>query len=461
MNYTLLNGDKYLLNMLYAHWKTGGHNRQAVYELFYRKPPFGGNFVIFSGLRHLDEYINNLKCTIEDIDWIMSQPEEYDFEFIRFLRSFKFDGRIESVCEGDFIFPHEPMIKVYAPLYQGMIIGSALLAMVNYECLVATKAARIRIVADDDELIEMGMRRAHGLEAGIWAAYASRVGGFDYTSNMAASYKFGIPAVGTMAHEWVQSFVDEYDAFINFIDTHGGNTTLLVDTYNTLTSGVPNAIKAAKYLEERGKRLRAIRLDSGNLLELSILSRKMLDEAGLNYVKIVASNDLDEFSIRDLKSAGAKIDIWGIGTKLITGVNQSSLGGVYKLVAIQEEPSTSNEYEGKVDFYRPVGKVSETKDKSVIPGSKYIYRHYDEYSSKAVLDVISYDDMNEYLLSKMIYGEYDPLLMAYHYSLDTGIIFDEAVREMPDYVLDIEPQREYEVKLDERVVAKMNEWGIS
>ncbi|WP_141502615.1 nicotinate phosphoribosyltransferase [Paenibacillus luteus] len=383
MSYTnlTLHTDKYQINMMYAHWLQGSKNEKAVFEAYFRKLPFGNGFAVFAGLERIVEYIRSLRFGDEEIAYLRSQEENYEEGFLEELRGFRFTGNLFCVEEGTLVFANEPLLCVEARVFEAQLVETAILNMMNYQTLIATKAARIKQVAPDDILLEFGTRRAQEADAAVWGARASYLAGFHATSNMRAGMLFGIPAKGTHAHSWVQGHDSEEEAFRAYADSLPDHVTLLVDTYNTLKSGVPNAIKIAHMLEKKGKRMNAIRLDSGDLAYLSQMARKMLDEAGLPYVQIVASNDLDEGIISNLKSQGAKIDVWGVGTKLITAADQPSLGGVYKLVAREKDGS-----------YEPVIKISANPEKVSTPGFKALYRIINTDTGKAEADYITLKD---------------------------------------------------------------------
>lgn len=376
-----LHTDKYQINMMYAHWIQGSLNEKAVFEVYFRKLPFGNGYAVFAGLQRIAEYIGALRFTEDDIEYLRTQEEGYKPEFLEELRRFRFSGHIDSVPEGTLVFPHEPLIRVEARIFEAQLVETAILNFCNYQTLIATKASRIKGVAGGDILLEFGTRRAQEADAAVWGARASYLAGFHATSNMRAGMMFGIPAKGTHAHSWVQGHKSEAEAFEKYAEALPDGVTLLVDTYDTLRSGVPNAIRTAKALEQRGKKLDAIRLDSGDLAFLSKRARRMLDEAGLQHVKIVASNDLDEHIIFNLKAQGAQIDIWGVGTQLITAADQPALGGVYKLVA-RENGGTGGEYE-------PVIKISANLDKVSNPGVKEVYRLVDLETGMAAGDFMT------------------------------------------------------------------------
>ncbi|NQX46309.1 nicotinate phosphoribosyltransferase [Paenibacillus tritici] len=374
-----LHTDKYQINMMYAHWVNGTHKRKAVFEAYFRRLPFGNGFAVFAGLERIAQYIAELRFTEEDIRYLSEQEEDYAPAFLEELLQFHFQGSLHSMKEGALVFPDEPLIRVEGTIMEAQLVETAILNFMNYQTLIATKASRIKQVAPNDTLLEFGTRRAQEADAAVWGARAAYVGGFHATSNMLAGKKFGIPTKGTHAHSWVQSFPSEQEAFDAYARVMPDNVTLLVDTFDTLRSGVPNAINTAKKLEAQGKRMNGIRLDSGDLAYLSRQARQMLDEAGLQYVKIVASNDLDENTIMDLKAQGAAIDTWGVGTQLITAADQPSLGGVYKLVEI-EAPN------GEMI---PTIKISSNPEKVSTPGKKEVYRIIGQ-KGKALADYISF-----------------------------------------------------------------------
>ncbi|GIP41435.1 nicotinate phosphoribosyltransferase [Paenibacillus sp. J31TS4] len=376
-----LHTDKYQINMMYAHWRNGTHNRKAVFDAFFRKLPFGNGFAVFAGLERIVNYLNALRFDEQSIAYLAEQEENYDPAFYDELRAFRFTGNLFSVREGQLVFPNEPLIRVEARVFEAQLIETALLNFMNFQTLLATKAARIKQVASTETLLEFGTRRAQEADAAIWGARSAYIAGFHGTSNMRAGMMFGIPTKGTHAHAWVQDHATEEEAFRRFADALPDESVLLVDTYDTLRSGVPNAIKTACYLQEKGKRLKGIRLDSGDLAYLSIQARKMLDEAGLTDATITASNDLDENTILDLKAQGARIDVYGVGTQLITAGDQPSLGGVYKLVAREDD-----------EGYVPAIKISGNPEKITNPGIKNIYRILNKKTGKAEGDYITLAD---------------------------------------------------------------------
>lgn len=374
---TALHTDLYQINMAQTYWKDGKHNRKAVFELFFRKQPFGNGFAVFAGLERVIDYLKEFRFSDSDLDYL-EQELGYEKEFIAYLRDLRFTGDLYSMQEGELVFGTEPIIRVEAPLAQAQLIETALLNIVNYQTLIATKAARIMHVLDEgDTAMEFGSRRAQEMDAAIWGTRAAFIGGFHATSNVRAGKKFGIPVAGTHAHALVQAYRDEYEAFRKYAETHV-DCTFLVDTYDTLKSGVPNAIKVAKEMGDK-IRFNAIRLDSGDLAYLSKRARKMLDEAGFTETKITASNDLDEETIGALKAQGARITNWGIGTKLITAYDQPALGAVYKIVSIEDDNG---------DMADTI-KISANPEKVSTPGLKRVYRIINTASQKSEGDYIA------------------------------------------------------------------------
>lgn len=380
MNYDnlTLHTDKYQINMMYAHWLQGSHREKAVFEVYFRKLPFGNGYAVFAGLERIVDYIRNLHFGDEEITYLRTQEENYRDDFLQELRQFKFSGNLNAVPEGTLVFPNEPLIRVEASIFEAQLVETAILNFMNYQTLIATKASRIKRAAPRDVLLEFGTRRAQEADAAIWGARAAYVAGFHATSNLRAGMLFGIPTKGTHAHAWVQAHDTEEEAFRKYAEALPDQVSLLVDTYDTLKSGVPNAIKTAHLLQGQGKRLNSIRLDSGDLAYLSQQARHMLDDAGFPDVQIVASNDLDENIIEGLKAEGAKIDIWGVGTQLITAADQPALGGVYKLVAREKNGA-----------YVPVIKISGNPEKVTTPGLKELYRIVNKKTSKAEADYLA------------------------------------------------------------------------
>lgn len=373
-----LHTDKYQITMMYAHWKNGSHGNRRAFDLYFRSLPFGNGYAVFAGLERAIRYLEDLHFTEEDIEYLRSLGEGFDPAFFDMLRTFRFTGDMYAVPEGSIVFPEEPLVRLEGSVFELQLVETALLNFIGYQTLIATKAARIRHVAGDDLLMEFGTRRAQERDAAVWGARAAYIGGFDATSNTFAGQKFGIPTLGTHAHSWVQDFPSELEAFRAFAAAFPDQAILLVDTYDTLKSGIPHAIQVGLELKKQGKKLAGIRLDSGDLAYLSKQARKMLDEAGLTETRIVASSDLDEFTILNLKAQGAKIDSWGVGTRLITAYDQPALGAVYKMVARWEN--------GK---WEPTIKISSNPAKITTPGRKSVYRIIDNKTGKARADLIT------------------------------------------------------------------------
>lgn len=372
--------DLYQLTMMYGYFKHGMKDYRAAFDLFYRKHDDTTAYAVAAGLEQAIEYINNLSFTPEDLSYLRSL-QMFDEDFLKMLADFKFTGDIEAVREGTMVFPMEPILRVYAPIMEAQLVETALLNIINHQTLIATKAARVRMAAANDSVLEFGLRRAQGPDAGIYGARAAIIGGCDATSNVMTGEMFDIPVKGTHAHSWVMSFDSELEAFRTYADTFPDGCLLLVDTYDTLKSGVPNAIKVFDELKAAGHKPVGIRLDSGDMAYLSKSARKMLDDAGHSDTQIFASGDLDEEVIWDLKAQGAKIDVWGVGTRLITSLDTPALGGVYKLCA--------EEKHGRV---YPRLKISDNPAKVTLPGLKKLYRVYLKETGKAFADLIALED---------------------------------------------------------------------
>ena len=381
--------DLYQLTMMYGYYKTGMRDNIATFDMFYRSKDETTHYAIMAGLEQLMDYIDNLHFDDDAIAYLRGL-NIFDEDFLNELKNFSFHGDIQAVPEGTIVFSHEPLVRVTAPIFEAQLIETALLTIINHQTLIATKASRVVQAAEGGTIMEFGLRRAQGPDAGIYGARAAIIGGCAGTSNVLTGQMYNIPAMGTHAHSWVMSFPTELDAFRKYAELFPTSCLLLVDTYDTLRSGVPNAIKVFKELRERGYEPKGIRLDSGDLAYLSREARKMLDDAGFPNTVICASGDLDENLIRDLKLQGACIDTWGVGTKLITSEDCPSLGGVYKLSA---------EYvDGRVV---PKIKISENPVKITNPGVKKLYRIYDKDNGKAVADLIA--------LEQETYDESQPL----------------------------------------------------
>lgn len=376
-----LHTDLYQLNMVESYWADGIHNRRAVFEVYFRKLPFGNGYAIFAGLEKVLNYLKNFRFTDSDLQYL-SNEIGYSDEYIEYLRTLRFTGSLYSVVEGEVIFANEPILRIEAPLAEAQLIETAILNIVNYQTLIATKASRIKQIIKNDSVAEFGARRAQEMDAAIWGARAAIIGGFNSTSNVRAGKLFNIPVSGTHAHAFVQAYKDEYEAFKAYARRHR-DCVFLVDTYNTLKSGIPNAIRVAKELGDKINFL-GIRLDSGDIAFLSKEARRMLDEAGFTNAKVFASNDLDEYTIINLKAQGAKIDSWGIGTKLITAYDQPALGAVYKMVAIENE---NGEMEDTL-------KITSNAEKVTTPGLKRVYRIVNLENGKAEGDYIAMADEN-------------------------------------------------------------------
>lgn len=416
-----LHTDKYQINMMYAHWVQGTHNRKAVFEAYFRKLPFGNGFAVFAGLERIAAYIRELRFSEEDLAYLAEQEENYRPEFLDELRRFRFTGHLDAVPEGTLVFPNEPLIRVEARIFEAQLVETAILNFMNYQTLIATKAARVKLAAGEDSLLEFGTRRAQEADAAIWGARAAYIAGFHGTSNLRAGKLFGIPTKGTHAHAWVQAHAEEEEAFLRYAEALPDQVTLLVDTYDTLKSGVPNAIKAGRKLEAQGKKLSGIRLDSGDLAYLSQQARRMLDEAGFTETKIMASNDLDEHVIFNLKAQGARIDAWGVGTQLITAADQPSLGGVYKLTAREREDGS----------YEPVIKISGNPEKVTTPGKKDLYRIINRKTGKAEADYIALDGEEDVRRGARIklFDPIHPYLHKYAEDYDAAVLLQPVFRD--------------------------------
>lgn len=375
--------DFYELTMANGYFKNGCSNRIVYFDLFFRSIPDGGGFAIAAGLSQAIEYIKDLHFDDEDIEFLRSK-NTFDEEFLQYLRTFRFTGDIWAVPEGTPVFPNEPIMTIRASAIEAQLMETYLLIAINHQSLIATKANRIVRAAEGRTVLELGSRRAQGAAGAVLGARAAYIGGCHGTACVLTDQLYGVPSAGTMAHSWVQSFDSEYEAFRTFCELYPDNVVLLVDTYNTLESGIPNAIRAFKeVLLPKGITKCAVRLDSGDIAYLSKMARKMLDEAGLTECKIVASNSLDEYLITDLLRQGAKIDIFGVGERLITSKSNPVFGGVYKLVAIQHE-------DGSIE---PKIKISENIIKITNPHFKKIYRFYDKNTGKALADELClYDE---------------------------------------------------------------------
>jgi len=351
--------DLYELTMAQGYFRAGKANKQASFDYFFRKLPFGGGYVINAGLSDLLAYLTEVKFTSDDLQYLKSQKFQKDF--LDYLEQFRFTGNVYSMREGEVVFPNEPVLRVDAPIIEAQIIETVVLNILNFESLIATKASRIRKACGNRSFMDFGLRRAHGW-GGLQASKAALIGGADSTSNLLCGKLYEVPVAGTQAHSWIESYDSELEAFHAFATLYPNHCILLVDTYDTLRSGIPNAIQVAKTMEETGHRLAGIRLDSGDFVTLSKKSREMLDKAGLGYVRIVASNQLDEYEIERLLAKNAPVDSFGVGTSLSTGNPDGALDGVFKL----------SSFDGQARI-----KLSESTEKILLPGKKQVIRSID------------------------------------------------------------------------------------
>lgn len=378
-----LSTDYYQISMSNVYINEGKDKDVAVFDLFVRVNPFHGGYTVCAGLEQVVEYLQDLRFEEEDIEMLRDNHPELTEVFLDYLRDFRFTGELWAIPEGSILFPHEPILRVKAPLLQAQIVETALLSIINHQTLIATKAARIVQAAEGDPVLEFGLRRAHGSESGLYGARAAIIGGCVGTSNVESEAFLGIPSKGTMSHSFVLSFDSEYEAFWTYTRHNPNNLILLVDTYSTLQSGVPNAIKVFQKLKDEKKlpKMYGIRLDSGDLAYLSKEAKRMLDEHGFEDAVVSASSDLDEYLVRDLKLQGAAINLWGVGTKLITAYDQPALGAVYKLAQVERDGKISNKL-----------KISNDPGKITNPGYKKVLRIYDNQTNKALADVIALDE---------------------------------------------------------------------
>lgn len=356
-----LHTDLYQINMMQTYWELGRADLHAVFECYFREMPFNHGYAVFAGLERLVNYLENLTFSDSDIAYLRGL-EVYPEGFLEYLQNFEFKATVRSAREGELVFANEPLIQVEGPLAHCQLVETALLNMVNFQTLIATKAARIKSVIGEDPLLEFGTRRAQELDAAVWGTRAAYIGGADATSNVRAGKIFGIPASGTHAHSLVQSYGNDYETFMAYAKTHK-DCVFLVDTYDTLKSGVPSAIRVAKELGDKIN-FQGVRIDSGDMAYISKRVREQLDAAGFTEAKIYASNDLDEATILNLKMQKAKIDVWGVGTKLITAYDQPALGAVFKLVSIEDSEGNM------VDTI----KLSSNAEKVTTPGKKQVWR---------------------------------------------------------------------------------------
>ena len=410
-NLTLLT-DLYELTMMQGYFKNPT-NQTVIFDMFYRNNPCGGSFAICAGLEQMIEYIENLSFSQDDIEYLRSL-NIFEEDFLEYLSNFHFTGDIYAIPEGTVIFPREPMVKVIAPIMEAQLVETAILNIMNHQSLIATKAARVCHAAKGDAVMEFGLRRAQGPDAGIFGARAAIIGGCAGTSNVLTGKMFDVPVLGTHAHSWIMSFPDEYTAFKTYAKLYPNSCTLLVDTYDVLKSGVPNAIRVFEEMREEGIPLTkyGIRIDSGDLAYLSKEAHKMLSAAGFDDAIISASSDLDENLISSLKAQDAKINSWGVGTKLITSDDNPAFGGVYKLAAVKGMEDKD---------YIPKIKLSENTEKVTNPGNKTVYRIYSKTTGKIKADLIClvdevinpeetmiiFDPVDTWKKTKILGGTYD------------------------------------------------------
>ncbi|KLJ25644.1 nicotinate phosphoribosyltransferase [Streptococcus agalactiae] len=373
-----LHTDLYQINMMQVYFNKGIHNKRAVFEAYFRKVPFENGYAVFAGLERIVRYLENLSFSDSDLSYL--EELGYPEEFLDYLKNLKMELTVKSAKEGDLVFANEPLVQIEGPLAQCQLVETAILNIINYQTLVATKAARIRSVIEDEPLLEFGTRRAQEMDAAIWGTRAAIIGGANATSNVRAGKIFNIPVSGTHAHALVQTYGDDYQAFKAYAETHK-DCVFLVDTYDTLRVGVPNAIRVAKEMGEKINFL-GVRLDSGDLAYLSKKVRQQLDDAGFPNAKIYASNDLDENTILNLKMQKAKIDVWGVGTKLITAYDQPALGAVYKIVSIETDAGSM----------RDTIKLSNNAEKVSTPGKKQVWRITSRVKGKSEGDYITFAD---------------------------------------------------------------------
>jgi nicotinate phosphoribosyltransferase len=397
--------DLYQLTMAYAYWKSGAFSCEAAFHLHFRKPPFGSGFTIACGLENAISYIENFRFDESDIDYLSLLTGNDDaplFEraFLEYLRDLKFSCNVHAIPEGTPVFAYQPLVRVVGPIIQCQILETALLNIINFQTLIATKAARVCLAAQGEPVLEFGARRAQGFDGALSASRAAFIGGCSATSNVLAGKLLGIPVKGTHAHSWVMTFDDELESFQKYAAAMPNNCVFLVDTYNTL-NGVRHAVAVGKTLRETGHEMIGVRLDSGDLAALSIEARKLLDDGGFPDAKIFASNDLDETIIESLKTQGAQISVWGVGTRLVTGGDQCALGGVYKLSAIREKGAAE---------WTPRIKVSEQSVKISNPGVQQVRRFFrEENGTRSNLADVIYDQSTPSLAAGEAWHAFDPL----------------------------------------------------
>lgn len=373
--------DYYELTMANGYYVTGNKDKVAVFDMFYRDNPDEGGFVVSAGLEMLIDYVLGLKFTDDDIEYLRGR-NMFDEGFLDYLKNFKFTGTIEAVPEGTIVYPNIPIVTVTAPIIEAQLLETMLLICINFQSLIATKANRITRAAGDSVVMEFGARRAQGPDAAVWGTRACFIGGVNTTATVIADQMFGVTAVGTMAHSWIEFFPTEYESFKAYAETYPDNAVLLIDTYDILESGLPNAIRVAhEVLEPMGKRLKGVRIDSGDLAYFSKKIRKILDTEGLEDCQVVVSNSVDEYLIDSLNKQGAKINSYGVGERMITSKSDPVFGGVYKLVAVKDG-----------DEFIPKIKISENVEKITNPGKKKVWRIYSKKTGFAIADLLTLDD---------------------------------------------------------------------
>lgn len=382
--------DRYEFEMSQTYFKEGIHEKLVVFDMFYRTVPDGGSFAIASGLEMLLDYIKTFEFTQEHLEFLIKQGFEKDF--VDYLKNFKFTGKIRAIEEGTVVYPNEPIIQIIAPLIEAQMIETYLLTVINYSTLISTKARRISYAAHPAPVMEFGARRAHSPGATVLGGRAAYIGGVSSTSNVLVDYEYGVPSVGTMAHSFVTLYENEYDSFKSFAINNPDNCVLLIDTYDTLKSGLVNAIRIHKeVLVPMGKKLKGVRLDSGDLAYLSLKVREAFDAEGMDAL-VYASNSLDEFTIQSMKLQDSKIDVYGVGERLITSKSSPTFGGVYKLVAVDDKDN---------GVFVPRIKVSEDTVKVITPAYKDLYRVYDK-NGHSVYDIMSLNGENPENITEFI-----------------------------------------------------------
>ncbi|MFN8577085.1 MAG: nicotinate phosphoribosyltransferase [Candidatus Sericytochromatia bacterium] len=404
--------DLYQLTMAYGYWESKTDDKEAVFHLYFRKNPFQGGYTVSCGLDYVIDFLENFSFSNDDIEYLSSLKGNdneplFKKEFLKYLSDLKFTCDVDAIPEGTVVFPNEPLLRIKGPLVQCQLLETALLNIINFQTLIATKASRVVLATKGEQVLEFGLRRAQGIDGGLAASRASYIGGCSATSNVLAGKIFNIPVRGTHAHSWIMSFDNELEAFNTYAQAMPNNCVFLVDTYDTL-EGVKKAVEVGKKLKDKGYKMAGIRLDSGDLAYLSIEARKILDENGFNETAIVGSNDLDETIISSLKDQGAKINIWGVGTKLVTAFDQPALGGVYKLAAIRKP---NQDWEHRI-------KLSEQTIKVSTPGIQQVRRFYSDTEN---LGDMIYDTNTNFSENIII----DPLDLTRRKSFDEKVKFTD------------------------------------